>query len=76
MENVSISEFRANLLKYLTMVNRGTRIDVTSKGKVLATLMPPVSQREAARTMLGKLAESAVIHDVTSPTGEKWDASQ
>ena len=74
MKNVSISEFRAQLLKYLTLTQHGERINVTSKGRVLATLTPPVSQQDAARAKLGKLAETAVINDVVSPTGDSWDA--
>jgi len=74
MKNVSISEFRANLLKYLTFVQQGGYINVTSKGHVLASLTPPVCQQEAARTKLGSLAETALIHDVVSPIGENWDA--
>jgi len=74
MKNVSISEFRANLLKYLTRVQQGARINVTSKGNVMATLAPPVSQKQAARLKLEKLAKTAVIHDVISPVAEDWDA--
>ena len=74
MKNVSISEFRANLLKYLTQVQQGEQINVTSKGNLLATLTPPVSQQDAARTKLGELAKTAVLHDVLSPTEESWDA--
>jgi prevent-host-death family protein len=74
MKNVSISEFRANLLKYLTLVQQGEPINVTSKGDVMATLTPPVSQQIAAKTKLDKLAESAVIHDVITPVDDSWDA--
>ena len=74
MKSVSITEFRANLLKYLKIVQQGERISVTSKGRPLATLTPPVSQHTAAKTRLKKLAKTAVIHDVLSPTGESWDA--
>ena len=74
MKNVSISEFRANLLQYLKLSQRGQRINVTSKGRVMATLIPPTSQQEAARETLKRLAKTAVITDVTSPIGENWDA--
>lgn len=74
MKNVNISEFRANLLKYLTLTQQGERINVTSNGRVMATLIPPASQQEAARKMLDGLANTAVIADVLSPTGEHWDA--
>ena len=74
MKSVSISELRSNLLKYLKKVQHGERINVTSKGRPLATLMPPTSQQNAAKARLKKLAKTAAIHDVVSPTGESWDA--
>ena len=74
MKNVSISEFRANLLQYLTQVQQGEQINVSSKGHLLATLSPPVGQQDAARAQLAKLAETAELHDVVSPTDENWDA--
>ena len=74
MKTVSISELRANLLKYLKIVQGGERINVTSKGRPLATLTPPVSQHDAAKDRLKKLAKTADIHDVLSPTGDSWDA--
>ena len=74
MKNVSISEFRANLLTYLKQVQQGEQINVTSKGDILATLSSPVSQQESAGMQLKKLAETAKIRDVVSPVGENWDA--
>ena len=74
MKNVSISEFRANLLTYLKQVQQGEQINVTSKGDVLATLCSPVSQQESAGIQLKKLAETAKIHDVVSPGEDSWDA--
>ena len=74
MKTVSISEFRSNLLKYLKKVQHGERINVTSKGLPLATLTPPISQHSAAKAKLKKLAKTAAINDVVTPTGESWDA--
>ena len=74
MTRVSISELRANLLAYLKRVSRGESIEVSSRGRVLATLVPPVSRREAAREQLDELAGQAVVGDVVSPTGEAWEA--
>ncbi len=73
MIQVNISEFRTNLLKYLKNVQRGGQISITSKGTALATVIPPVSQRDTARTELSKLAKTAVIHDVVSPVETDWD---
>ena len=73
MIQVNISEFRNNLLKYLKNVQRGEQISVTSKGTLLATVIPPVSQREAAKAELSELAKTAVILDVVSPVDADWD---
>ncbi len=74
MKNVSISEFRANLLKYLKIVQHGEQLNVTSKGTPLATLTPPISQHDISRAKLKKLAKTAIIHDVLSPTEDNWEA--
>lgn len=74
MINVTISELRANLLKYLKIVQKGEQINVTSKGATLATLTPPIIQCNQAKAKLKKLAKTAVINDIVSPTGEDWDA--
>lgn len=73
MRTVNISEFRANLLKYLENANSGETISITSNGRVLATITPPVAQKDQARKQLRELADTARLHDVTSPTDEDWD---
>ena len=75
MEKVSISELRANLLEYLTRVQRGERFTVTSKGRALATLVAPVDHRVEAQAKLEELAQTAVLHDVISPLDEPWEAA-
>ena len=72
MKTVSISELRANLLQYLSQVQRGERIEVTSKGAVLATLVPPIGEREVARARLEELA----VGDVITPIGDDWEAAR
>jgi len=74
METVNISEFRANLLKYLDIANSGNEIMVTSNGKQLATISAPSRQKESARAQLDALSGNAVIHDVISPIKSDWDA--
>jgi prevent-host-death family protein len=76
MKTVTISELRANLLKYLTHVQRGERIEVTSKGAVMATLVPPVGAGEAARARLDELSSTASIGDVVTPIDEDWEAGR
>ncbi|MEX0619314.1 MAG: type II toxin-antitoxin system prevent-host-death family antitoxin [Pseudohongiellaceae bacterium] len=70
----NISDFRANLLKYLEKVSAGQQITVTTNGRVLATLTPPVQKRATAKKQLQELAATAKVHDVTSPVERDWDA--
>lgn len=74
MQTVNISDFRANLLKYLEKANAGEQISVTTNGKLLATISPPVNQKILARKQLKELAASAKLNDVVSPTDSNWDA--
>ena len=74
MQTINISDFRANLLKYLEIANSGEQISVTSNNKLLATISPPVNQKELAKQQLKVLASTAKIHDVTNPTDCEWDA--
>ena len=74
MRTINISDFRANLLKYLEIASSGEQISVTSNGKFLATITPPKNQKMAAKQQLNTLATSAKIHDITSPTDSDWDA--
>ncbi len=74
MKNVSISELRCNLLKYLKFAQHGEQINVTSKGELLATLTSPIKQQKIAKAKLKKLAKTAILHDVVSSTDESWNA--
>ncbi|MDE1465554.1 type II toxin-antitoxin system Phd/YefM family antitoxin [Spartinivicinus poritis] len=74
MQTINISDFRANLLKYLEIANAGEQISVTSNGKLLATITPPENQRELARKQLKAIASNAKINDVTTPIESEWDA--
>lgn len=74
MKTINISDFRANLLKYLETANSGERISVTSNGKLLATITPPANQKELAKQKLQALASTAKIYDIISPTDCEWDA--
>ena len=74
MQTINISDFRANLLKYLEIANSGEQISITSNNKLLATVTPPINQQELAKQKLKALASTAKVHDVTSPTYSEWDA--
>jgi len=73
MQTVNISDFRANLLKYLEKANAGEQISVTTNGKLIATIAPPINQKQQAQQHLDQLAKSAEIVDVISPVEAEWD---
>jgi prevent-host-death family protein len=76
MQTIKISDFRANLLNYLKKAELGEKISVSSNGKILATICPPINQKNTARLKLNQIAESAVVYDVTSPTDSPWGAME
>jgi prevent-host-death family protein len=74
MQTINISDFRANLLRYLEIANSGEQISITSNNRLLATVTPPIDQQELAKKQLKALASTAKFYDVTSPTNSEWDA--
>ena len=59
METIAVSEFRANIMKFLKEVERGSNINITSRGKVVAKLVPPDNTREKAKEKLRSLPDTA-----------------
>lgn len=74
MQTVNISDLRANLLKYLEKASMGEKISVTTNGRLIATITPPIQQRDLAKKQLEELAASAKIRDITTPLTDEWDA--
>ncbi|MBT3252003.1 MAG: type II toxin-antitoxin system prevent-host-death family antitoxin [Candidatus Marinimicrobia bacterium] len=73
MDTIAVSELRANLMKVLERVNNGDHIQITSRGKVIAQLMPSENIREKAKARLLTLSKTAKIIDVMNPIDETWD---
>ena len=76
MEQIKISELRANLLSYLKKASAGQPFMVTSNGEVLATIASPDALRQSARKALNELASSAQADDLTESINESWKAMQ
>ena len=74
MESIAVSDFRANLMKILKQIEHGASLDITSRGKIVAKLVPPDYTRTHAREKLDMLRETAKVYDVLSPIDEKWEA--
>jgi prevent-host-death family protein len=76
MEDVKLTELRGKLPEYLKQVAKGRELRITSRGKVVARLLPPEDPVQAARSRLKALRKAARVGDVMSPTGERWQAAR
>ena len=74
MTTIAVSELRANLMKVLEEIKHGAQIQITSRGKVIAQLVPADAVQEHAKAALQKLSSGAFIGDVISPIEETWNA--
>jgi prevent-host-death family protein len=72
MRKVNITEFRSHLSTYIGRVKKGEQLLVTSRGKVVASLVSVCDEREAARKRLTELRACCTVGDVVSPIGEEW----
>lgn len=71
---ITISDFRTNLLKYLSLAREGRELVITSKGKELATIIPPKTKQQKAREKLKEMSKNIILGDVVSPIDVEWDA--
>lgn len=74
MNTIQVSELRANLMKVIKEIEHGSSVKITSRGKVVAKLIPPGSGKEEAKNKLKELGKKAVIKDVLSPIDSKWES--
>ena len=72
MHTIAVSNLRANLIKILNEIEHGETIDITSRGRVVAKLVPPDYSSQTARKKLEEIRKTAVIHDVISPISESF----
>jgi antitoxin (DNA-binding transcriptional repressor) of toxin-antitoxin stability system len=63
MKNVNVTELRQNLPEYLARVKRGERLRVTSRGKVIAEIAPPVATKEEIAAARRRLRGSVLRYD-------------
>ena len=79
MKDVNVTELRQNLPAYLRRVQRGERIKVTSRGRVIAELAPPAAQESEAVAARKLLRDSVLRYErplepVIPP--EEWDVNR
>ncbi len=73
MQKVAVSEFRANLVHFLKIVEKGEVITLTSRGNEVAKIVPPDDKSKNARSVLKKLSRTAIIGDIVSPIENEWE---
>lgn len=77
MQTVSVTTFRKHIRDYLDKVQKGEDIALTSRGKVIARILPPVDESLKAQEQLAALRGKAVyIGDVISPLDVEWEAER
>ena len=76
MATVNTTEFRQHLPSYLRRAAAGEEIRITSRGRVIARLLPKEDRVAAARQRLDALQGQVILGDVESPSGEDWNAEQ
>lgn len=74
METIAVSELRANLMKILKEIEHGSTINITSRGIIVAKLVPPDFNKERASKKLEEISKTAIINDITSPIDSSWKA--
>ena len=76
MKQVNITELRQHLPAYLSSVQKGNEICITSHGRIIARIVPPIDSQALASNKLADLRKMSVIGDVVSPIEDKWDANK
>jgi len=79
MKEVNVTELRQNLPAYLAQVQRGERIQVSSRGKVIAELAPPAPSADEAAAARARLRGSVLRYErpldsVIDPS--EWDVNR
>ncbi|WP_136515552.1 type II toxin-antitoxin system Phd/YefM family antitoxin [Geomonas edaphica] len=73
MIKVNVTQLRNNLTVYLGKVKAGEEVALTSRGKVIARLVPEVDEAREARMRLEAARKDSWVGDVVSPIEEAWE---
>ncbi len=73
---VNVTELRQNLPRYLSRVRRGSVLDVTSRGVVIAQLVPAADEVRLAQADLQRFRANCRIGDIESPLDVSWSADK
>lgn len=68
MSTVSVSDFRKHLPEYLAQVQKGVRLQVTSRGRVVAEVRSPEASADEVSRARQLLRDSVVADDIDPST--------
>jgi prevent-host-death family protein len=79
MAEVNVTHLRQHPPEFLARVERGERIQVTSRGRIIAEISPPVPAADATETARARLRGSLVRYEAplepVLPSGE-WESNR
>ena len=73
---VNVAELRQNLPKYLAVAKSGGEVEITSRGRLIARIVPSGDRQDEARSRLLAARKRCRIGDVVSPLAVQWSAEQ
>ena len=73
---INVAELRQNLPKYLAVAKGGGEIEVTSRGRLIARIVPAGDPQGEARARLLAARKRCKVGDVVSSLGVNWSAEQ
>jgi prevent-host-death family protein len=77
MREINITELRKHLPSYLRRVAAGEEIRVSSRGRVIARIVPEEKSAAAARRRLEDLRGAMIIGDIVGTlAGDPWTADE
>ncbi|MDP1681306.1 MAG: type II toxin-antitoxin system prevent-host-death family antitoxin [Burkholderiales bacterium] len=74
METVKATQLRDNLAEYLARAVAGEEVAITSRGRIVARLVPAALNQLAASAQLAALRAKCQIGDIVSPVDADWNA--
>ena len=73
METVKATQLRDNLAEYLARAGAGEEVAITSRGRIVARLVPAALNQQAASEQLAALRAKCRIGDIVSPIDADWN---
>ena len=74
MQQVKITDLRAQLTAFFKKVSKGEQIQITSHGKVIARLVPENNIVETAQKRLDALRGTVIVGDIMETLDSNWSA--